>query len=75
VNPGPAALQHAIDIIASVAIHFQPGELVKTQDAPDVQDSRAEDVDAGFDTPAADKPDAKAGKAKAEKPKPKGQQP
>jgi hypothetical protein len=58
-----------------VAIHFQPGELVKTQDAPDVQDSRAEDVDAGFDTPAADKPDAKAGKAKAEKPKPKGQQP
>jgi hypothetical protein len=29
-----------------VAIHFQPGELVKTQDAPETQDSRAEDVEA-----------------------------
>lgn len=60
-----------------VAIHFQPGELVKTQDAPEVQDSRAEDVDAGFDAAVADKTEAKAdakpGKAKAEKPNTKGQ--
>jgi len=42
-----------------VAIHFEPGELVKTQDAPDVQDSRAEDVDAGFDAAVPGKPDKK----------------
>lgn len=43
-----------------VAIHFQPGELVKTQDAPEVQDSRAEDVEAGFDpASSAGKPGAK----------------
>jgi len=35
-----------------VAIHIQPGELVKTVDAPEAQDSRAEDVDAGLDEPA-----------------------
>ena len=58
-----------------VAIHFQPGDMVKTQDAPEVKDSRAEDVDAGFDAAAADKADAKPGKAKAEKPNTKGQQP
>ena len=44
-----------------VAIHFQPGELVKTGDAPEAQDSRAEDVEAGFDAvPSAGKPSAKA---------------
>jgi hypothetical protein len=62
-----------------VAIHFQPGDMLKTQDAPEVKDSRAEDVDAGFDAAAADKPDAKPdakpGKPKAEKPNTKGQQP
>jgi hypothetical protein len=42
-----------------VAIHFQPGELVKTQDAPETQDSRPQDVDAGFDAASPDKPDAK----------------
>jgi hypothetical protein len=48
-----------------VAIHFQPGELVKTQDAPEAQDSRAEDVDAGFDAPLPVKLDPKTHKAKA----------
>ena len=48
-----------------VAIHFQPGELVKTADAPEAQDSRAEDVDAGLDEPAPVKPEGKAGKAQA----------
>jgi hypothetical protein len=42
-----------------VAIHFQAGELAKTTDAPEAQDSRAEDVEAGFD----------------EKPSPPGQRP
>jgi hypothetical protein len=51
-----------------VAIHFQPGELVKTKDAPEAQDSRAEDVDAGLDEPAPMQPDRKAGKPKAERP-------
>ncbi len=39
-----------------VAIHFQPGDLVKTKDAPEVQDSSAKDVETGFeaDTPAKD---------------------
>jgi hypothetical protein len=32
-----------------VAIHFQPGDLVKTADAPEVQDSRPQDVESGFD--------------------------
>ena len=58
-----------------VAIHFEPGGLVKTRDAPDVQDSRAEDVDAGFDAAAAGKPAAGAAKVKAEKPSTKGRQP
>ena len=62
-----------------VAIHFQPGDMVKTQDAPEVQDSRAEDVAVGFDAAAADKPDVKPdvkpGKAKAEKPNTLGQRP
>ena len=49
-----------------IAVHFQPGDLVKTADAPEVGDSQASDVDAvGFDdkTEAAksdsEKPDAK----------------
>jgi hypothetical protein len=53
-----------------VAIHFQPGELVKTADAPEAQDSRAEDVDAGLDAPAPVKLDRKASK-----PKEKGERP
>ena len=33
-----------------IAVHFQPGDLVKTADAPEVGDSQASDVDAvGFD--------------------------
>jgi len=33
-----------------IAVHFQPGDLVKTADAPEVADSQASDVDAvGFD--------------------------
>ena len=33
-----------------ISVHFQPGDLVKTADAPDVADSQASDVDAvGFD--------------------------
>ena len=56
-----------------VAIHFQPGELVKTQDAPEAQDSRAEDVDAGFDAAAPGQAATrKPGKAKAEKPSRRG---
>jgi hypothetical protein len=44
-----------------IAVHFQPGDLVKTADAPEVGDSQASDVDAvGFDDkPEAAKPDAK----------------
>jgi hypothetical protein len=38
-----------------VAIHFQPGEMVKTADAPEAQDSRAQDVDAVFDAAAPEK--------------------
>jgi hypothetical protein len=53
-----------------VAIHFQPGELVKTADAPEAQDSRPEDVDAGLDEPAPAKLDRKASK-----PKEKGERP
>jgi len=55
-----------------IAVHFQPGDLVKTADAPEVADSQASDVDAvGFD----DKPEAaKAGSGKADaKKKDKGQ--
>jgi hypothetical protein len=41
-----------------IAVHFQPGDLVKTADAPEVADSQASDVDAvGFD----DKPEATKG--------------
>jgi hypothetical protein len=46
-----------------IAVHFQPGDLVKTADAPEVGDSQASDVDAvGFDDDAAQggKPGAKA---------------
>ena len=43
-----------------IAVHFEPGDLVKTADAPEVADSKATDVDAiGFDDPGA------AAKAKA----------
>lgn len=48
-----------------VAIHFQPGELTKTKDAPEVEDSRAEDVEAGFDDPQPARPDEKAAKQPA----------
>jgi len=53
-----------------VAIHFQPGKLVKTAEAPEAQDSRAEDVDAGLDEPAPAQPDRKPDKSKpkAERP-------
>ena len=36
-----------------VAIHMQPGDIVKTADAPEAADSTAGDVEAGFDAPAA----------------------
>jgi len=36
-----------------VAIHLQPGDIVKTGDAPAAADSTAEDVETGFDAPAA----------------------
>jgi hypothetical protein len=49
-----------------IAVHFQPGDLVKTADAPEVADSQTSDVDAvGFDDKAeaaksdSEKPDAK----------------
>ena len=42
-----------------VAIHFQPGDLVKTKDAPEVQDSSAKDVEAGFEPDAPEKGDGK----------------
>ncbi len=42
-----------------VAIHFQPGELTPTQEAPEAQDSNARDVETGFDAPVAGKPAAK----------------
>lgn len=35
-----------------VAIHFEPGTLAKTSDAPEAQDTDAADVDTGFDEPA-----------------------
>ncbi len=44
-----------------VAIHFQPGDLVKTKDAPEAQDSSAKDVVAGFE---ADAPEQDARKKK-----------
>ena len=53
-----------------IAVHFQPGDLVKTADAPEVADSQASDVDAvGFDDkPEAAKPDdAKPDAKKKEK--------
>lgn len=40
-----------------VAIHLQPGEIVKTADAPEAADSRPEDVDAGFDAPLTRQPE------------------
>ena len=49
-----------------VAIHFEPGVLTKTSDAPEAQDTQAKDVDAGFD----EAPAAKG--AAADKPKAKG---
>jgi hypothetical protein len=44
-----------------VAIHFEPGALAKTSDAPEAQDTDAADVDTGFDEPAPQrqKPQAK----------------
>jgi hypothetical protein len=48
-----------------VAIHFQPGELVNTEEAPEVQDSSAEDVEAGFEEPAPARPDPKLDKSNA----------
>lgn len=39
-----------------VAIHLQPGEIIKTGDAPEAADATAEDVDAGFDAPAPRQP-------------------
>lgn len=48
-----------------VAIHFRPGELTKTKDAPEAGDSRAEDVEAGFDGPGPVTPDAKAARPSA----------
>jgi hypothetical protein len=65
-----------------IAVHFEPGELVKTADAPEVADSKDSDVDAvGFDEKGAksakgDKdaqPGATDGKPVAQKPK--GSQP
>jgi hypothetical protein len=53
-----------------VAIHFQPGELVKTKDAPEAQDSKAEDVESGFEEATPQEGDAKAGKAPAKGEKP-----
>ena len=52
-----------------IAVHFQPGDLVKTADAPEVGDSQASDVDAvGFDDkPEAAKPDDKKDAKKKEK--------
>ncbi len=47
-----------------VSIHFQPGELVKTGDAPEAKDSRPEDVEAGFDTAAPERPGKKPDKEK-----------
>ena len=45
-----------------IAVHFEPGDLVKTADAPDVADSKASDVDAiGFD----DAPAAATGKSRS----------
>jgi hypothetical protein len=51
-----------------VAIHFEPGEIVKTQDAPEAADTRAEDAEPGAEDAAPVKPDAQA------KEKPKGKQ-
>ncbi len=59
-----------------IAVHFEPGDLVKTADAPEVADSQASDVDAvGFDDkPDAAKPeDAKPDDKKDAKKKEKGQ--
>jgi hypothetical protein len=58
-----------------IAVHFEPGELVKTADAPEVADSQASDVDAvAFDANGGK--DGK-GNAKDAKPaaKPDGQKP
>ena len=45
-----------------VAIHFQPGDLTPTQEAPEAQDSNARDVETGFDATVPVKPDAKSRK-------------
>jgi hypothetical protein len=54
-----------------IAVHFQPGDLVKTADAPEVADTNASDVDAvGLDDADAakgGKPDAKPDAKKKEK--------
>lgn len=50
-----------------VAIHFQPGDLVKTSDAPEAGDAKAEDVETGFepDAPAKDAKPVKQAPSKA----------
>jgi hypothetical protein len=48
-----------------VAIHFQPGEITKTKDAPEVGDSQAEDVEAGFDGPVPSRPGEKVSRPSA----------
>jgi hypothetical protein len=48
-----------------VAIHFQPGDLVKTKDAPEAQDSHAQDVESGFQDEPAPKGGGKPGKTPA----------
>jgi len=58
-----------------IAVHFEPGDLVKTADAPEAADSKASDVDAvGFDESGAKngKGNGKVGKPAA---KPDGQKP
>ena len=54
-----------------IAVHFEPGDLVKTADAPEVADTNASDVDAvGLDDADAakgGKPDAKPGAKKPPK--------
>ena len=59
-----------------IAVHFEPGDLVKTADAPEVADTDASDVDAvGLDDkPEAAKPeDAKPDDKKDAKKKEKSQ--
>jgi hypothetical protein len=72
VTTGPVRIDGArIPIAASVSrvlagqgrlwvgIHFQPGELTKTADAPEAEDAKAQDVETGFE-PGPDEPVEKA---------------